>query len=199
MLFVAFILLLAFTGIGPACAAEATEEQQNDEEPIQDVQDAQQSTSLIIYFSHTGNTFELAKHIQELTGADIFQIEPVIPYPDEYDACVAQARAELADEVWPELQNHVDDIASYDTIYLGYPIWISTIPRPVATFLAEHDLEGKIIAPFCTYGGGGISNSVTDITALVPQAIVTDGFGVTGPQASEAKDAVAAWLEEMQQ
>ena len=62
----------------------------------------------------------------------------------------------------------------------------------------EHDLEGKTIIPFCTYGGGGISNSVTDIRALVPQSIVKEAFGVTGTRASEAKDAVSEWLKELE-
>jgi flavodoxin len=174
----------------PTFAAEITIDVQNDEQ-------SSTSTSLIVYFSHTGNTFELAKHIQELTGAEIFKIEPVIPYPEVYEECVSQARTELADEVFPQIAEHVNDITAYDVIYLGYPIWIGTIPRPVATFLVEHDLEEKTIIPFCTYGGRGISNSVTDIRALVPQAIVSEGFGVAGTRASEAKDAVSEWLKEL--
>jgi flavodoxin len=194
-----FAVLLLFTCIMPAFAAETASDVQSDEDAAMLTQDEQPSasTSLIVYFSHTGNTLELAKHIQELTGAETFKIEPVILYPEVYEECVSQARAELADEAFPQISKHVDDIASYDIIYLGYPIWIGTIPRPVATFLVEHDLEGKTIIPFCTYGGGGISNSVTDILDLVPQAIVKEAFGVTGTRAAEAKDAASEWLKEL--
>ncbi|MDR2855149.1 MAG: flavodoxin [Methanomicrobiales archaeon] len=190
ILILAVLLLLLCTT--PTFAAETTSDALNNED-----QDEQSSTSLIVYFSHTGNTLELAKHIQELTDAEMFEIEPVIPYPEVYEECVRQARTELADGVFPEISDHVDDIASYDLIYLGYPIWIGTIPRPVATFLVEHELEGKTIIPFCTYGGGGISHSVTDIQALVPEATVREAFGVTGTKASEAKDAVYEWLKEL--
>ena len=193
----AVLLLLACTF--SSFAAETATDIPNDEDTVMTTQDesSSASTSLIVYFSHTGNTFALAKHIQELTDAELFKIEPVIPYPEVYEECVSQARTELADEVFPQIAEHVEDIASYDIIYLGYPIWISTIPRPVATFLVEHDLEGKTIIPFCTYGGGGISNSVADIQALVPQAIVKDGFGVTGTRAMDAKDAVSEWLKNL--
>jgi flavodoxin len=194
-----FAVLLLFACTMPVFAEETITAASSDEETVMTFQDEQQptSTSLIVYFSHTGNTFELAKHIQELTNAELFKIEPVIPYPEVYEECVSQARTELADEVFPRISEHVEDIASYDVIYLGYPIWVGTIPRPVATFLVEHDLEGKTIIPFCTYGGGGISNSVTDIQDLVPEATVREAFGVTGTRASEAKDAVSEWLKEL--
>jgi flavodoxin len=149
---------------------------------------------LVAYFSRTGNTREIADQIHRIVGGDIFEIQAVKPYPDDYDAVVKQARQELNSGYQPALKTKVDNIASYDVIFIGYPNWFSTIPAPVKTFLSEYDLSGKTIAPFCTHGGGGLARSVTDISKLCPKSTLLDSFAIPGSDVKTAQSEVSEWL-----
>jgi len=150
--------------------------------------------SLIVYFSHTGNTETLANIIHKQVGGDITQLVPVKSYPTDYDACVDVAKKELEQQARPKLQTTIADMDSYDTVYIGYPIWWSTIPMPVATFLESYDFSGKTVVPFCTHGGSGSADSVSDIKKLIPQATVLNGLSVSGSSASNAQNSVTNWL-----
>lgn len=152
--------------------------------------------TLVAYFSHTGNTESLAKIIQAQVGGDLVELIPETAYPTEYQATVDVARRELDNQARPKLTTTISDMASYDTIYIGYPIWWSTIPMPVATFLESYDFSGKTVIPFCTHAGSGIANSATDIAKLVPSATVPTGLAVSGSSASGAQSTVSTWLQE---
>jgi len=149
---------------------------------------------LVVYFSHSGNTREIAAQIQKITGADIFEIKTVRPYPDSYDATVAQAKKELASDYKPALQGLVENINSYNKVFIGYPIWYGTLPPPVKAFLAETDLSGKTIAPFCTHGGGGSGKSITELLRLCPKSTVIEGLVVRGSDVKAAQNEVSEWL-----
>jgi flavodoxin len=99
--------------------------------------------ALSAYFSHSGNTRMVAEQIRGIAGGDIFEIVSVDPYPNEYTAVVEQARKELDQDYRPALATKMGDIARYDVVFLGYPNWWDTVPRPVATFLSEYDFSKK--------------------------------------------------------
>ncbi len=153
--------------------------------------------TLVAYFSWSGNTEALAKIIQEETGADIFRIETVEPYPEEYNATTDQAREEIRSGARPALKTaQVPNLADYDTVFIGLPNWWSTIPAPVATFLEANDFSGKTIAEFVTHGGGGEARCSADLQKLCAGAKFTDTFVVGGSRAARSRDDVKRWLTE---
>jgi len=152
---------------------------------------------LVAYFSLTGNTREIANQIHKIVGGDLFEIQPVKPYPTEHDAAVKLARQELASGDKPALKTKVENIKSYDLIFIGYPNWCSTIPAPVKTFLSEYDLSGKTIVPFCTYGGGGLGRSVSDISKLCPKSTLLESVAIRGSDVKTAQNEVSEWLRKI--
>ena len=138
---------------------------------------------LVAYFSRSGNTRAVADHIKSLTGGDMFEIQVAKPYPEEYHACTEVAKKE------------VENIASYDVIFVGYPNWWGTTPMPILTFLESHDLNGKIVIPFCTHGGGGEQNCFKDFAKHIGKADSKKGFLVSGGQASSSRPQVESWLK----
>lgn len=120
---------------------------------------------LIAYYSWSGNTKEVAEAIHEKIGGDLFRIETVQSYPEEYRATTAQAKKEINDGFRPELKDKVADIEQYDVIFLGSPNWWGTIAPAVSSFLTSYKLEGKQVIPFITHGGGGVQNTIKDLTA----------------------------------
>ncbi len=123
------------------------------------------SKILIAYYSWSGNTKEVAEAIQEKTGGTLFRIETVNAYPEEYRAATEQAKKEINDGFHPELKNKVENIAQYDTIFIGSPNWWGTIAPAVSSFLSSYNFAGKKVIPFITHGGGGVQNTVKDLTA----------------------------------
>jgi flavodoxin len=144
-----------------------------------------------------GNTEVVAKMIREMTGGDLFHIEAVTAYPEGYTETTEVARAELRAKARPELTRHLETLAAYDRIFLGYPNWWGTMPMPVFTFLEGYDLSGKTIAPFCTHEGSGLGHSVADIRKTCPQSTVLDGHAIRGGDVRDAKDELAGWLREI--
>jgi formylglycine-generating enzyme len=150
--------------------------------------------ALIVYFSWSGNTRGIAHQIQEMTGADIVEIELVTPYSIDYNTVLEQAQRDQHAQARPELANHVENMEQYDTILLGYPNWWASIPMPIASFLEEYDLAGKTILPFCSHGGGRFGQSLTAIAKLVPDATLTEGLSVHYSGGPDLTDRIAAWL-----
>ncbi len=149
-----------------------------------------ESNTLIVYFSRTGTTKELAENIHSKIGGDIAEITPVIPYPEDYNQCIEQAQNEIREDARPDYTINIDDISKYDTILVGYPIWWSSVPPVVRTFLDNNDLSDKRIMPFCTHGGSGISGSMSNIRELCPNSDITEGL-------DESSDSdVNGWLSE---
>lgn len=144
-----------------------------------------------------GNTEVVATMIREMTGGDLFHIEPVKVYPADYTETTEVAQAELRAKARPELTRHLETIDSYDKILLGYPNWWGTMPMPVFTFLEEYNLSGKTIAPFCTHEGSGLGLSVADIRKACPHSTVLEGLAIRGGDVKNARDPVAEWLKEL--
>lgn len=131
---------------------------------------------LVAYFSHTGNTKKVAQLIQSKTGADIFKIETATPYPSVYRETTELAKQEKADNARPALKNKVENMAQYDVVFVGYPIWWYTAPMAVATFADNYDFSGKTVITFCTSGGSPISDSTPDINKWFKGANVIEGI-----------------------
>jgi flavodoxin len=125
---------------------------------------------LIIYYSWGGNTRYMAEQIQSLTGADIFELKTVDPYPAEYRPTTEQARRELDSGYRPPLSSKIDNLADYDIVFIGSPNWWSTLAMPFFTFLEEHNMSGKILVPFMTHEGSAFGRTLTDLKKLCPDA-----------------------------
>ena len=164
---------------------------------------------LIAYFSHEGeayaagkivtlkigNTRAAAEMMAEMTGADLHRIETIQPYPFNYMETVEIAQKEQEQNARPKLQETNPDMASYDTIILGYPNWWGTMPMAVFTFLEQYDFSGKTILPFCTHEGSGMGHSESDIKKLCPDAKLGQGLAVTGNRVNKAQKDIENWLK----
>ena len=145
----------------------------------------------------TGNTGVVADMIAQATGADLFSIRTVEQYPDTYDATIDQGQQEQSEGARPELATHLENLDSYDTIFLGFPNWWGDMPVAVYTFLDEVDLSGKTVIPFVTSGGSGFSNTISTIQQMEPQATVQEGLSISGSSATGAQQQVESWLSEL--
>lgn len=164
---------------------------------------------LVVYFSRAdentggvgyiekGNTKILAEMIAERTHGDLFEIKTVKPYPKEYRPATEAAKQEKEENARPEIVGELPDLSKYDVVFLGYPIWWSDMPMPVYTFLDRENFAGKIILPFCTHEGSGLSDTQRSI-ADVTKANVREGFALQGHIAQkspeEARTALYEWM-----
>ena len=149
---------------------------------------------LIAFFSWGGNTRGIAEEIQSQTGADLFEIELVTPYSDDYNTVLDQAQQDQNIQARPEIKNKVENFEQYDTVILGYPNWWASIPMPIASFLEEYDFSDKTIIPFCSHGGGRFGQSLTAIAKLAPDAVMGEGLSVHYSGGSSLPDDIAEWL-----
>ena len=168
---------------------------------------------LIAFFSRTGENFEVgfiekgnthvvADDIAEIVHADdIFEIRTRAPYPDDYQEMTRIAKQEQAAQARPPLAARVEDMAQYDVIFLGYPIWYQDLPMPVYTFLESYDFTGKTIIPFCTGSGNAMSGMEEEIPYFAKGAQMRPGFGIQGKfvhnNPDQAKLEVANWLSSL--
>lgn len=166
---------------------------------FQDNVDAVASASVqVVDGQHEGNTKIIADMIEEETGGDLFFIEMEDKYQtDDYDGFVDSAQSEGSQGVRPTLASHVEDMESYDTIYLGFPNWWFDMPMAVYSFLEEYDLSGKTIIPFCTSGGSGFSDAIAAIEEAQPQANVAEGLHIYQDDVPSAGDEVREWLNRL--
>lgn len=180
-------------GIGETDSGTAPEEEAETEATAADG-----GKALVVYFSWSGNTENVANAIADQTGADVFEIVPQEAYIDDYDALLEIATEEKENGARPAIVGNIEDIAQYDIIYVGYPNWWSNMPMILYTFFDSYDLSGKTIAPFCTSGGSGLSNTVDSIRELEPDADVLEGLHIGSSSASDPDNAVSDWLRSME-
>lgn len=155
------------------------------------------SKSLVIYFSWSGNTENVAKSIQSQTDSDIFEIVPATPYSDDYDTVVDLAQEEQRSKARPAISGTIKNIADYDVIYVGFPNWWGDMPMILYTFFDTYDLSGKTVALFCTSGGSGLSGTVNEVKSLEPNATVTEGLHIGSGSSSNPDKAVSEWLNDI--
>ena len=158
----------------------------------------ERNSTVIIDGEVLGNTQYVAYVIQENTGADLFRIEPEVPYPTDHDTLVDQAAEEQDNGARPAIKDTIENFDQYDTIFVGYPNWWSDMPMILYTFFDTYDFSGKTIIPFNTNGGSGFSNTISMIAELEPDAsIYEDGFTVSRNNVQEAEPDILAWLNEL--
>lgn len=154
------------------------------------------SNILIAYYSWSGNTREVAGLIQKETGGTLFEIEPTQPYTTDYRAAVAQAREEIRSGFQPELSG-TPDMGPCSIVFLGTPIWCSTMAPPLASFIHCCDLGNRTVIPFHTHGGGGAGSLETDIAKMCPNSTVKPGFGTHNRGDSHTRETIRTWLHAM--
>ena len=158
----------------------------------------EENSTVVIDGTVLGNTQYVAQLIQELTGADIFRILPQKAYPTDHRTLVDLAEKEQEQKVRPAIAGKIENLAAYETIFLGYPNWWGDMPMILYTFLEQNDLSGKIVIPFCTHGGSGFSRTIRTIQAKQPGAFVMhDGYALSRDRMERAPSGVAAWLKEI--
>ena len=156
----------------------------------------EKSKSLVLYYSQTGATRQVAEEIQKQLGADIDSIMPVESYGYDYDATIERWRKEKEDSVKVAIKPLSRNINEYDTIFLGFPIWGGTYASPVATYLADNSLDGKTVITFATFGSGGIENATKNVIASQPGSKVIEGYGVRNARTSKVPAEINRWLIE---
>lgn len=145
-----------------------------------------------------GNVQQLAGWVQEETGGDLFPIQVTEPYSSDWDECLDRANQERRDDARPELEESVENLSDYDTVFLGYPNWWYGVPMPLLTFLEENDLSGKQVYLFCSHGTGGLAGSVEIITEAAPDAEISDNiFDCYEEDASSSREEIQSWVSEV--
>ena len=173
ILFLLFIIL-SITACGKSDESFISEQTENRNEN-NDKTDApisgKNGHNLDFYSSRTNNTEHVAQTIQSILDCDILEVEPQIPYDDNYNSMLNRAQKEL-EEIrqgnYPAIKTSVDNFDNYDIIFIGYPIWWNLAPRIIDTFIETHHLAGKTLIPFATSGGSGITNSVGALKKAYP-------------------------------
>lgn len=152
-------------------------------------------------YIETGNTAMMAVLIAEATGGDLFEITTVAPYPEDYATMLRIAQEEIDTDARPELAVKVENMADYDVIFIGYPIWHGQMPQAIYTFMESYDLIGKTIIPFNTHEGSGQSGTQRVIENALPNSTVLQGLAVQGKTAQEDEtrtwELISAWLENL--
>ncbi|MEQ3170111.1 flavodoxin [Dysosmobacter welbionis] len=173
--------------------------------------DQSASNILVAYFSlageqynvgviEEGNTSIIAHMIAEQTGADLFEIEAVTPYPETHSELLEVSQEEMSNNARPEITGTVENMADYDTVFIGYPNWWGDMPMIVYNFIESYDFSGKTIVPFCTHGGSGLSGTESTIEDITGAAMM-DGFAISGETAQNDRETslerVTEWLREV--
>ena len=155
------------------------------------------SKKLVAFFSASGTTKKVAEMIAEEVKADLFEIEPKVPYTKaDLDWMDKKSRSsvEMSDKKYrPEIMKKEIDMSSYDEILLGFPIWWYVAPTIVNTFLEAYDFSGKKIVLFATSGGSGFGNTVKELQASAPYAVITEGSLLN----RGTKQEISAWVNSL--
>ena len=167
------------------------------------------SKNLIIYYSRTGenywngsirklakgNTEIVAEFIQKAVGSDLFEVDTVNPYSADYIACTEEAKAELRDNVRPELKAYLDDISGYDNIVVAGPCWWGTYPMAIFSQLDRLDFTGKTVFPVMTHEGSGQAGSTAALKKHCAGAQIGSGLAVHGADAAKSGHMIAEWAK----
>ena len=156
------------------------------------------SKKLVAYFSASGTTKEAAERLAKAAGADLFEIKPAIPYTSadlNWMDKKSRSSVEMSDPYSrPEIAETMPNMADYDTVFIGFPIWWYVAPHIIHTFLESYDFSGKTLVPFATSGGSGMGKTVDELRKLCPNADWKAGKLVNGA----SDQALAAWAAKFQ-
>ena len=150
------------------------------------------SRKLVAYFSATGTTAKVAETLADAIGADIYEIEPEIPYTEadlNWRDKSSRSSVEMDDPTSrPAIIDDLKNLAEYDTVYLGFPIWWNQAPRLINTFLEKYDLSGKTVIPFATSGSSSISNAESELRKAYPDVNWQKGKLMNGVTEEDIKN-----------
>ena len=167
--------------------------------PLPDGTDANISASRVIVDGELYGSVEyMAKIIEKNTDADVFEIQPLESYGNDFGTVADRALNEQENGILPELLNHIENLDQYDTIFVGYPVWWYDMPQMMYSFFDEYDFSGKTIIPFNSHGGSGFSGSVQEIAELEPNANVrTDGLTISRTVMASSEENIVNWLDKI--
>ncbi len=159
---------------------------------------------IIIYFSRAfenyavgyidrGNTEVIAQYIHEITKAPLFKVEPLVPYSKEYDHCVLEAKERIKTHNAP-IKEMVPDLADYDVIYIGTPVYFGGMPEEMVTALSNQDFTGKIIKPFVTHEGSGFAKVPTQLKSICKSAQIENCLAIKGVDVEKSRHIVEEWV-----
>ena len=165
------------------------------------------SRNLVIYFSRRGqnyfggkilsiekgNSELIAEFIRDAVDADVFEIRTVKTYPEDYHACIEEAKAELHDNARPRLEEYLEGLRKYDNIFVVGPCWWGTYPMAMFTQLEDLRFEGKRVMPVMTHEGSGLGSAERDLKRACIGAKVVRGLAVQGSKVAESREKVAEW------
>ena len=156
--------------------------------------------NLVLYFSVYNSTKLVAQEIAAQIGADLVEIEPVIPYDgnrSRYNSLARYAKLEHDENRRPAIKNKID-VDGYDNIFIGYPMWWYTFPMIIYTLFDKYDFSGKTVIPFNTHMGSGDGGTYRTIAELLPKATVLKGLPLEMSEAERGcKDKVAKWIKSL--
>ena len=164
----------------------------------QSEENVQEGDVLVAYFSATGNTEEIALHLQDILGAELYEIVPEVPYTDEdlnYSNDSCRANQEQNDSAArPALAGTLQNPQDYDVVFLGYPIWWGQAPKVLYTFLESCDFGDATIVPFCTSGSSSIGSSAEGLQELTESARWLEGQRFS---AGTGEEEIAQWVDSL--
>ncbi len=152
---------------------------------------------LVTYFSWSGGTKALAEEIQRQTNADIYRIEPLVPYTDDYQTLAYEiSNKEKEDNARPALKDTLATLNDYDYIFVGCPVWWFDAPMIIHSFLEckDYDFSGKTVIPFCTFATASYK-TLNDIINATPNSTHLEGLGIRGSQSYANSSTVKSWLD----
>ena len=159
--------------------------------------------SLIIYFSRAdenyavgyvdkGNTEYVAEYVRDLTNADMFKVEPLVPYAKDYQTCIKEAKERIGNA---PIKGEAPDISSYEVIYIMSPIYWGTYAPELETAIKDLDFNGKTIRVITTHEGSGLANVVSDVKRICKGAnVLDDAIAIKGTEAKNSKSRIESWI-----
>ncbi|MBR3146458.1 MAG: NAD(P)H-dependent oxidoreductase [Bacilli bacterium] len=159
--------------------------------------------SLIIYFSRAdenygvgyiekGNTEIVAEYVKEFTNADMFKVEPLVPYAKDYEICIEEAKMRIGNA---PIKEKINDISEYEVIYIMTPIYWGTYAPELETALKDLDFTNKTIRIITTHEGSGLANVPNDIKRICKNAnVLNDALAIKGSNAVNSKSVIERWI-----
>ena len=170
--------------------------------PQSTAEDSSSSKSLVVYFSWSGNTDQMAQWVADESSSDLYRVTPAEDYGPDYQATADRAKNELDNGIRPDLVNlmNAEALVQYDTIYLGFPIWWYDLPMPMTSFLENYDLSGKTIIPFFSHNGSGSGAGSLDTLVEICKGatILTDEvLSISGNSVDNSESAIREWVNNL--
>lgn len=159
--------------------------------------------SLIIYFSRAdenysvgyiekGNTEIVAEYVRNLTKADMFKVEPLVPYAKDYMTCIKEAKERIGNA---PIKNRLNDISNYEVIYIMSPIYWGTYAPELEAAIKDLDFRGKTVRVITTHEGSGLGSVVTDIKRICQGAnVLDDALAIRGSLVKDSKNMISEWI-----